>query len=377
MKQRKDTPRAHIPHLLKGIAVTIAALVLQQPSAVAATAAETAWESAQKLTPGIDKQTVDAACQEGSTMMYSLVLRNQQKGIVDHFEKLFPCVKLTIFNASGGVLAQRFTSEMRAGNSPVDIWMNSSPVYGSQLARDGLLMKWTPPTGSMIDRMWKDEGYWYAIGLAHIGIIWNSADVTPEQKKWLKGVKTWEDVPKAPFQKNTGLVDIRAGGTTQIFYYYNKQKYGLDYWHELAALKPTVFNAVGALVGRLVAGEFTYAAGITADTAGATQWLKGAPLQWKFPEPGLAVPYFIGISAKAPHPNAAKLFLSWSLSTDGQNAWVNSSGLAPASSHVTDERPYAKQDWYGLPKTYYEADWQKLAGDLKEDTKTFTSIFGK
>jgi len=377
MKRCNNTRIPRALHFLKGIAIASALFAMQQPASAASADVATAWKNAQKLIPGISKETVDAACSEGSAMMYSLILRGEQEGIIGHFEKLFPCIKLKVFNASGGVLSQRFTNEMRAGNSPTDIWMNSSPVYGSRLAKEGLLLNWTPPTASLIDDLWKDEGYWYAIGLAHIGIIWNTEDIKPEQKKWLEGVKTWADVPNGPFQNNTGLVDIRAGGTTQIFYYYNKQKYGVDYWKKLATLKPTIFSGVNPLIGRLVAGDFAYAAGITADTAGATQWLKGAPLQWKFPEPGLAVPYFIGISAKAPHPNAAKLFMAWSLSTDGQNSWVNSSGLAPASSHATDNRPYAKKAWYKLPKTHYRADWQKIATDLKADTQTFTSIFGK
>jgi iron(III) transport system substrate-binding protein len=336
---------------------------------------EMARQSAARYVPGLGGDLVDAACKEGPVMLYALVFRGNLEDLSRRFEARFPCLRLDKFAASGGPLAQRYMSEFQGGSYIADVWMNSSPPFADDLAAKKMLAEWIPPTAKFIPDLWKREGYWYAIGLTHIGVAWNTEEVSAEQKVWLDKLETWDRLASAPFSGSAALVDIRAGGTTQLPYYFFKTQYGALVWKALVALKPSIFNAVNPLAERLAAGEFGFAPVVTADTAIATQWLNGAPLQWRYPEPGLAVPYFIAGAAKAPHPNAAKLLLAWSLSEDGQSAWVNSTGLAPASPHAKDERRYAKEPWYKLPSKYYQADWNAIAENLKTATVEFTTGF--
>ncbi len=345
------------------------------PSAVGQVTA--AREYAARTLPGLPPGIVEGACKEGSVMLYHLVFRGNLKSLIDTFQSRFPCLSVKTFMASGGPLAQRFTTEYRAGTYVDDVWMNSSPLFANDLAGKGMLLEWRPPTAELVPEIWKNEGFWYAVGLAHIGIGWNADEVSAEQRRWLEQVTSWQQVAEAPFKGQTAMVDIRAGGTTQLPYYFFKEKYGIQFWQKLAALGPSIFSAVNPLADRLVTGEFAFVPAVTADTAMATRWLQGAPLRWRFLEPGLAVPYLLAVSSKAPHPNAAKLFLAWSLSADGQTAWVNSTGLAPVSSHAKDERPYAREPWYRLPKTYFQPDWDAVTRELGALTEQFTSMFGK
>ena len=172
------------------------------------------------------------------------------------------------------------------------------------------------------------------------------------------------------------MVDIRAGGTTQLPYYMFDKEYGPGFMQKLAALKPTVFNAINPLADRLGTGEFSLGLAVTADTAIATQWLRGAPVRWTFPEPGLAVPYYIGLPAKAPHPNAAKLFEAWSLSPEGQRIWVANTGLAPVDKGIQDDRKFAHEPWYKLPSSYYAVDWNALSAALPAGNAHFAAVFG-
>lgn len=46
---------------------------------------------------------------------------------------------------------------------------------------------------------------------------------------------------------------------------------------------------------------------------------RGAPVNWvRMKEPLLAFPSLIGIAPRAPHPNAAKLYIDYVLSEEGQ-----------------------------------------------------------
>jgi iron(III) transport system substrate-binding protein len=335
-----------------------------------------ARQSAAEVAPGLPPTVVDAACKDGTVMLYSLVFRGELQDLAARFHKRFPCLTVRTFVGSGGVLAQRYMSEYQAGAYVADVWMNSSPVYGDDLAQKGLLLNWTPPNAARVPALWKREGAWYAVGLAHIGVAWNTDGLTAEQTKFLDGLTRWDQLPMAPFKGSAGMVDIRAGGTTQLPYYTFEKEYGADFMAKLAALKPTVFNAINPLAERLANGEFDFGLAVTADTAIATQWLKGAPLRWKFLEPGLAVPYFVGVAAKAPHPDAAKLFIAWSLSREGQGIWVSNTGLAPVDKDIPDERKFAHEPWYKLPTTYYAADWNAISKSLPTDTNRFITLLG-
>src|SRR3546814_2140291 len=119
---------------------------------------------------------------------------------------------------------------------------------------------------------------------------------------------------------------------------------------------PTRRSSDLPLADQLAAGAFAFVPHATLDTAVNKRRKRGAPIEWKFPEPGLGIPYFMGIASNAPHPAAAKLFMAWSLTGEGQTIWVNRSGLAPASDIANDTRELAQEEWYALPKSAYRSE---------------------
>ena len=56
---------------------------------------------------------------------------------------------------------------------------------------------------------------------------------------------------------------------------------------------------------------------------------KGAPIDWVMLEPAVANLHPVGLSAKAPHPNAGKLFIRYLLSQPVQESFAKS-GQLPA-----------------------------------------------
>ena len=77
-------------------------------------------------------------------------------------------------------------------------------------------------------------------------------------------------------------------------------------------------------------------------------------------------PSQVGISAKAPHPAAARLFVDFLLSSEGQ-AVIRSRGRVPARS-ATDSAD-------GKVKVHYVDP--RLAPRFNEYEKEFRSIFGR
>ena len=232
--------------------VAMVALTLGCAHMAVADTAAIAWKNAQQFVPGLSKDIVDNACREGSVMLYSLVLQNNPEDVLGRFTQLFnpedvlgrftqlfPCVALKTFTGSSGVLAQRYSSEFQAGAHLADAVMNSSPQVGDDMADKKMLAQWTPPTGALIPDMWKKEGYWYALGLGPLGVAWNTQLVDAKQKAWLENLKTWDQLPSAPFAGSVAIVNVRAGGTSQLPLYFMTQKYGAPFVQKVEQPRPS------------------------------------------------------------------------------------------------------------------------------------------
>ncbi len=355
------------------MATTAAGLILFASAGMAS--AQDAEIAAGKAL-GVPQEVVEAACQEGKLDVYSLILADEAKHPATVFAQMFPCLDVSIYAASGGAIGQRFMSEFQAGTAAADVIMNSSPAFGKRMVEGDMLMEYVPQGAENMDAQWKDEGHWYAMGLTYIGIGYNTDEITAEDQAWIDGVKTWQDVLENPFADRLAMVDIRAGGSTHLPYYYLKTELGDQSWQALADENPIIFNGINPLADQLAAGAFAFVPHATLDTAVNKRRERGAPIAWKFPEPGLGIPYFMGIASNAPHPNAAKLLMSWSLSPEGQATWVARTGLAPAMPGIDDQRDVAQQDWYALPETVYPADWDKIEAELPALVEQFAQTFG-
>jgi iron(III) transport system substrate-binding protein len=102
---------------------------------------------------------------------------------------------------------------------------------------------------------------------------------------------------------------------------FERKVLGEDYWAKQAALKPALFPSQAPMVDAMIRGEIAVAPLVTNLAIPLTA--QGAPLKWFFPPEGVPVTVFSsGIAKGGSHPNAAKLFLDWALSREGQALMV-------------------------------------------------------
>ena len=100
---------------------------------------------------------------------------------------------------------------------------------------------------------------------------------------------------------------------------------GEDYWRRQAVAKPTLYPSGAPASDALVRGEVEIAPLIC--NAIFPKVRDGAPVKLVFPPEGLPiVPYASGIPKTAAHPNAARLYLDWGLSPEGQAFTIQNQG---------------------------------------------------
>lgn len=357
-------------------AIVMASLLAAGLGAHAATPAEiaTAKAYAKSDLAGLDPAVVDGAAKEGELMVYHLIYPKGLNGVFGAFKKRFPFVDVKSFAASGGPLYERYRTEEKAGRSTADIWQHTSAGSADTLAKEGILMNWTPPNDGRVPAQWKRAGSWYPIGLFYVSLAWNDDAVSPEEQKLLRNARDWNVALDPRWKGRMGLVHVRAGGTTHLPYYFYWKSYGEKYLDGLAAAKPLVLDSIVPLAERLASGEVSMIP-LALDTIMANQLAKGVKMRWVYPEPALASAYVMAASAKSPHPNAAKLFLTWSLSKEGQAAWVEASNLAPVSPDVEDRRPFVKEPWFHKPEKHYSYQWSDIDSSLPQLFKVYEQAF--
>ena len=154
-----------------------------------------------------------------------------------------------------------------------------------------------------------------------------------------------------------------------------RKLYGDDFWREFAKLKPRGFDSRAQLFDRLSKGDDAVCA--LAEYAGYVLVKdKGADIEFVAPADGLpATPIVLGILTKAPHPEAAKLFIDWALSLRGQAVYQNNKILlygsvrSDAPVMVTGKR---LSDF----KLLFPSDWADFVASHGTFVKEWNAIMG-
>jgi iron(III) transport system substrate-binding protein len=135
--------------------------------------------------------------------------------------------------------------------------------------------------------------------------------------------KTWDDLLTNPAWRNGRLALATNAG--QTFFPTLAVRRG-DAWAEnfldklFHEVKPQLRKETLAAMGKLVAvGEFDLVLAIQ-DYVTERDALKGIPVAPHCPEPVIAAWGKLGIFKDTPHPNAARLYLNWHISKEGQIA---------------------------------------------------------
>jgi iron(III) transport system substrate-binding protein len=278
------------------------------------TAALVAPGAAQNLGP---PELIAAARSEGRLVYYTANFAEVEQEVIKQFNKRFPEIRVEMVRAPGGQLITRIKTEAAAGKLAADVVDHSDRALMRELV--DMFQDYAPPNGkdylpeSMISpKLWPRATLVWAIA-------YNSAlTKTPP--------KTWMDLTRPEYgNKQIGEVFAASGGTTWTRIMFERQVLGEDYWKRQAATNPILYPSGAPMSDALVRGEIVM--GPLLYNAVFPKKRDGAPVEILFAPEGAPVnPYASGVPKTAAHPNAAKLFLNWCLSDEGQAFMIKELG---------------------------------------------------
>lgn len=270
-----------------------------------------------------------AAKKEGEVLLYLSTNLADANGMIQLFKQKYPFINVNFFRADNEKLLNRILTESATGKFNGDAIMISS-FEVRVLLQKKLLQKYVSPHSQFYPEGFTDkDGFWTSVYSIPRIIAYNTKLVRPDVAP-----KSFDDLLNPRWKGGIGLSDSAVLWYTGFLKYHGEEK-GRDFMRKLATQKPAFRDGESIITQLLAAGEFPI--GITYSHQAATMKRRGAPVEWvRTAQPIVTGLKPIGLSAKAQHPNAAKLFIDVVLSKEGQEL-IKSFNRIPDRGDVTSD----------------------------------------
>lgn len=294
------------------VAGLLAAGAALSPAALGQTKPETTAAGAG-LYQGPDRvqKLVEGAKKEGTFDIYTSAQLKDMNALTSAFEKKYG-VKARIWRSSSEKVLQRAVAEAQAGRFTVDVVETNGPELEA-LHRENLLQAVkSPHQAELIAPARLPHGEWVGTRLNVFVQAYNTNAVKKQDLP-----KSWEDLLDPKWKGKLGIeaddIDWFAGLSSEL----GEAKATRIFRQIVAQNGISVRKGHTLLTQLVVSGEVPLA--LTVYNYKAEQFKRrGAPIDWFAIGTALARPNGVGVTRKAPHPNAAVLFYDFEISEEGQ-----------------------------------------------------------
>ena len=256
----------------------------------------------------------DKAEAEGKVIFYTTANTSDAKAMGDSFKKIYPKIDVEFYRTTDSQLMEKILNEARAGKSFWDV-VSTTGFYGYLLKKRGMLAAYDSPERKYYRDGFKDPQAFWTSTYTTYAIFGYNTKLVPKTSI----PRSHDDLLKPNWKGQVGLESRAYEWFTATISGMGREK-GLDYMRALAGQGPQLRIGRTLLAQLVAAGEFNGA--LTSYTHNfETLKTGGAPVDWIALPPSYANIHPLGLSAKAPHPNAAKLFIDYSLSQKGQEVF--------------------------------------------------------
>jgi ABC-type Fe3+ transport system substrate-binding protein len=317
-----------------------------------------------------DPALVAAAKKEGQVLIYTtLIVEQIVRPLIKVFQSQVPGIDVKYVRADSTALVVRLTNEARANRPQADIWHMVEGVR--PLIEAGIAGPLDLPAAKGLPAAYTDpNGRWVTTNLALRSLAYNTKLVPQAQAP-----KSYADLVESRFKGkfvwNPNSVSGAYGFIGTVLRHMGEEK-GLAYLRALAKQDITpVPMAIRAVLDRVIAGE--YAIGLEMNNTHVhLSAAVGAPVAWVPLDPVTLTLQAAGLTAKAPHPNAARLFLDFMISRAGQEVFRERDYI-PTHSQVPAKNPELKPETGGYRAAVYKPE--EVDANAKHWAAIFQDIF--
>ncbi len=287
-----------------------------------------------------DPAVVAAARKEGKVVVYSTTDSVAAQPLLREFRARFPGIEIEYDDMNSTEVYNRFVSEAAAGAGTADLLWSSSMDLQIKLASDGYAADYASPAVPHLPKwaVWRNQAWgttFEPLGFAYNKRLLKAEEVPQSHADLAKAIRAAPDRWKGkvcsydPERSGLGFLLITQDAAVDQGFSGTLGAYGIA--------QTKVYTSTGAMLEKITSGEHL----IGFNMIGSYVLAKAK----KDPSVGFVLPkdYTLVLSRiailpkQARHPNAAKVFLDFLLSQDGQEIIARKADLFAIRAGVTGE----------------------------------------
>jgi iron(III) transport system substrate-binding protein len=273
---------------------------------------------------GDRESIIEGAKKEQRLVIYSVLQLPDHLQIVKRFQEKYPFIDVDVSRPSTEKMVNRIVTEARVGKHLVDV-IGLNDVLMTHLVKQGLLGKYTSPEIRHFEAgLYNEEGFWSPFYINPYVIPYNTKAVGREEAP-----RDYPDLLN-PRWKGKLVMDEREIEWFATMVKYWGEKNGLGYMRRLAEQNLQRGSGATLLAQLVAAGEYAAAVVLHGPRVESLK-VKSAPIDWNAPNPTVISIVTMGIAARAPHPNAARLYIDHVLSQEIQEEFLGNKFLKPSA----------------------------------------------
>ena len=275
---------------------------------------------------------LDAARKEGTLTWYIAQVDGETAELMGRaFTAHFPGVKVSVIRTTGQVAYERLMQDLKNNAPQCDVFSTTDISHMPALRKRNEIANFVPDNAAAMAPAFHglgEDGYFYPTTSTLMLIIYNTLKLKPEEAP-----RNWPDLLDPKLKGRVAFGHPAFSGYVGCWTLAMRTLYGWQYFDKLAKNNPRIGRSGNDPITLLNAGECVAGLGPLATTLLSAE--KGNPIALQYPADGSLL--CIGpsaVMARAPHPNAARLFQNWLLSQEFAQVCANAY-VTPVREDVT------------------------------------------
>jgi len=254
-----------------------------------------------------------AARQEGKIVFYAADDAAQFARLRDAFGARYPGIEILAQEGQGQDAREKIIAEQAAKRVVADVLSSGGNTMTQLIALGHLEAYQSEEVKNLLPGVADKRGFVNPRYVNVYGITINTKVILPQDEP-----KRWRDLAVPKYKGKIAMQDPRGSGGGVYIMTGLLETYGEPFLAQLGGqqIKFGANNPVG--MTDVVRGERGIHMSASANDS-LRQRTEGAPVKFLQPEEGFVlIPIGLAVVKNAPHPNAARLFIDWLLSEEGQ-----------------------------------------------------------
>jgi len=262
----------------------------------------------------LDMQLVEGAKKEKKLAFYTTMDLPQTIEIVRDFAQKYPFLDLELHPLEAETLVKRIQKEARSGMYAWDVLLGGGGLFQPLLEANLIVAYHSPQREAVSGALNDSAGLWSGYYINPYVLGYSTTLVNEERIP-----KTYDGLLEPRWRGHRIAIDSTAHGLLRGLAAIWGEDKAVAYLKRLADQRPVMAPASIMAVDSLHTGNVAMVIARSPVIQGYKKKLQ-SPIDWIFLEPTVAQIDVVMLSAQSPHPNAARLFVDFVLSKEGQNA---------------------------------------------------------